>query len=534
MIFLKNQRSYPLLFAQGLVFLFLGVFSCLFIYCMVQRVIYPFELEWLEGEMLCHALQVLQGLPIFGPPSSEFIAEIYPPVYYYVIAAFFKLAGSVSFPLLRLVSVFSLAGILAFLYLIIRRQEGSRATALLVAGLFISCYEIHGAWYDVGRVDMVFFLFIISGLYVLAYARYRYLGIIAGAALLTLACYTKQSAVYYLPFAALYLFLDSKKEAILFTLIASVLVAGVFFGLNAASNGWFAEYAFYNPIRYNELLNKPIDQIPFKMLFEFRDRIWPEIRYEIFYKLPVFFTLTAGYLVHRSLTLKKSSRVSIWELTALPAIISYFSIRPHLGSEKNDFMYLTLWGCMLLGLLLTRLAKSFPDDARQSLRTALYLLLAGQLALQLYNPQKLVPAPGSAEKGREIISIIRSMPGQVFLPYHSYYGIMAGKEKIMNGGAYWAWQILSKEPYRPVDLIEKIRRKYFFAIIVDDRAYLTAKGDRVLLDNLKIFMDSGDELAAVIEKYYQPGGRLPYANDDEFRDTTGLFTRPELILVPKP
>ena len=42
----------------------------------------------------------------------------------------------------------------------------------------------------------------------------------------------------------------------------------------------------------------------------------------------------------RILTLKKSSRVSMWEVTALPAIISYFSIRPHLGSEKNDFMYL--------------------------------------------------------------------------------------------------------------------------------------------------------------------------------------------------
>ena len=530
------SRPQPILLwcSQALVYGLLAVFAGLFVFCAVQRVLYPFEVEWLEGEMICHALQVLQGLPIFGPPSSEFIAELYPPVYYYVIAAFFKLAGSVSFPLLRLVSVFSLAGILAFLYLIIRKENGSRATALLVAGLFISCYEIHGAWYDVGRVDMVFFLFIISGLYALAYSRHRYAGIIAGAALLTLACYTKQSAVFYLPFAALYLFLLNKKEAIFFTVITALFVLGSFFGLNAFSDGWFATYAFYNPIRYNELLNKPIEQIPFKMLFEFRDRIWPEIRYEICNKLPVFFTLTAGYLAHRILTLKKSSRVSIWEITALSAIISYFSIRPHLGSEKNDFMYLTLWGCMLLGLMLTRLGKLYKDDARQSIKTALYLLLAGQLALQLYNPQKLVPAPGSEEKGREIISIISRMPGPVFLPYHSYYGIMAGKEKIMNGGAYWAWQILSKEPYRPVDLIEKIRRKYFVAIIVDDRAYMTAKGDRVFLDNLKIFMTSGDEVANVIQQHYQPGGRLPYANAEEFLDTTGLYTRPELILVPKP
>ena len=89
--------------------------------------------------MICHGLQVLQGLQVYGPPSSQFIAEIYPPVYYYVIAAVFKLAGSVSFPLLRLVSVMSLAGILVLLYRIIRREEGSRATALLPAG-FLSAF----------------------------------------------------------------------------------------------------------------------------------------------------------------------------------------------------------------------------------------------------------------------------------------------------------------------------------------------------------------------------------------------------------
>jgi hypothetical protein len=93
---------------------------------------------------------------------------------------------------------------------------------------------------------------------------------------------------------------------------------------------------------------------------------------------------------------------------------------------------------------------------------------------------------------------------------------------------------LSKEPYILLDLLEKIRRKYFAAIIVDDRAYMTAKGDRVFIDNLKMFMTSGDEVANAIQQHYQPGGRLPYATAEEFLDTTGLYTRPELILVPKP
>ncbi len=97
--------------------------ACLF-FVRCRGCSYPFELEWLEGEMICHGLQVLQGLPVYGPPSSEFIAEIYPPVYYYVIAAVFKMAGTVSFPLLRLVSVMSLAGILVFST---AASEGKRA-----------------------------------------------------------------------------------------------------------------------------------------------------------------------------------------------------------------------------------------------------------------------------------------------------------------------------------------------------------------------------------------------------------------------
>ena len=184
--------------------------------------------------MICHGLQLLQGLPVYGPPSSQFIAEIYPPVYYYVIAAVFKLAGSVSFPLLRLVSVMSLAGILVLLYRSIRREEGSRATALLACGFFISFYEIHGPWYDVGRVDMLFFFFIVSGLYALAYARNRLCGYCrrrraAGACLLYQAVGGLLSAVCVFVSGCL----KDWRHGLLFGALAAALVLGMFFGLNA-------------------------------------------------------------------------------------------------------------------------------------------------------------------------------------------------------------------------------------------------------------------------------------------------------------
>jgi len=494
---------------------------------------YPFEIDWLEGELICHAIWLMEGHQIYAPPSSQFISEIYPPFYYLLSALFFKIFNTFNFLIPRVLSVFSLLGILCLLYLIALKEGGNKSVAIIISGFFLSFYEIHGPWYDVGRVDMLFFFMILSGLFVLAYSKNKLWGLCTGTVLLVLGCYTKQSGLYFLPFAALYLFLSDKRCGIAFAFLALGLVLGIFYVLNVLTDGWFATYTVLNPFRYNEILNKPISELPFQLLFEMRDKLFPEIRYEIFFKLPIFFTLVLAFVVNRILTLQRTSKVTMWEVTTIPAVVSYFSIRPHLGSEKNDFMYLTLWGCMLLGLLLIRLAKPALDSSRRSKRTTVYLLLALQLTLNLYSPKSVVPAPGSAAKGAEFIAMVKNIPGPVYIPFHSFYGYLAGKEMIFNGGAYWAYQILSREIFRPDDLIEKLRNKYFYAIIIDEKAYVTLKGEKTAIDNIKLLLTSGDEVSKTVEENYSLAKRISYRSDDEFRNVTGFMTRPELILEPR-
>src|SRR5690606_23094615 len=45
------------------------------------RVGFPLELEWMEGGSLQQAFRVQQGLPVYGPPSPEFVPFLYPPLY---------------------------------------------------------------------------------------------------------------------------------------------------------------------------------------------------------------------------------------------------------------------------------------------------------------------------------------------------------------------------------------------------------------------------------------------------------------------
>ena len=101
----ENASGFLFLSARAAVFALLGLFTGLCAYCIFHRVTYPFEIEWLEGELICHSIQLLKGNSLYAPPTTEFISELYPPFYYVVSAVFFKLAGSFNFLIPRLLSV---------------------------------------------------------------------------------------------------------------------------------------------------------------------------------------------------------------------------------------------------------------------------------------------------------------------------------------------------------------------------------------------------------------------------------------------
>ncbi len=528
-----HQPSVTLRCTSAAVFILLAIFSGLFIYCVSFRLTYPFELEWIEGEMVCHGLRLAERQPIYAPPSTSFVAEIYPPVYYLATALLYRLFDTINFTIPRIISLLSCLGILILLYRIAGKEGGGKSIGLLICGFFLSFYEIHGTWYDLARVDMLLFVLLLAGCYVLAYGNGTTRATIVSALLLVLACYTKQSGLCFLPCAAAYLFFKDRKQAVIFTGVVSVLLLGVFVMLQYVSDGWFGTYVLFNPLRHKQMVTKPLSELQFRLLFEMRDKLIAEMRYEIWYKLPIFFTIVLAFLTHRIVAITRRTQVTIWEWTAAGAVASYFSVRPYPGSERNDFIYLTLWGCILLGLLLIKLTKPGVDDARGSKKSTVYVLLAVQLCLQFYNPQPLIPTREDVQKGAAFIAQVSAMPGEVYIPYHSFYAIMAGKQMIFNGGAYWAYQMLTAEQFKPEELMEKIRKKTFTAIIIDGLGYLCAKGEPVPVDNVKLLLTSGDELSAVVADHYTVVGQIPYNTDTEFRTVAGFRIRPEIILKPK-
>ena len=56
-------------------------FVALLVYVFARRFVYPYDLEWMEGGMLAHALRLADGQPLYAPPSVDFIPYLYTPGY---------------------------------------------------------------------------------------------------------------------------------------------------------------------------------------------------------------------------------------------------------------------------------------------------------------------------------------------------------------------------------------------------------------------------------------------------------------------
>src|SRR3954471_7930841 len=98
-----------------------SAFVLMYLYIALGRLSYPFDLEWMEGSMVHHVARVLAGQPIYAPPTLEFTAFLYPPLYYYVSAAVARVTG-LGFTPLRLVSLASSVAVFWFMGALAKRE----------------------------------------------------------------------------------------------------------------------------------------------------------------------------------------------------------------------------------------------------------------------------------------------------------------------------------------------------------------------------------------------------------------------------
>lgn len=403
--FLQSPRLQGLL--RAMILLLSAFFLLLFLYTALRRMRYPFELEWIESGILMSVRRIAHGHALYVAPSLDFVPFLYAPLFFYVAAAFTKLTG-ISYAALRLVSTLSTLGSCGLIYAFIATEARRRLAAVAGAGLFLACYPLVEAFYDIGRVDSLFVFFLLLALF------FSRRGQPVLAALAWVLCFQTKQTI--LPIALVLLCADwqyPRRILIGLGTFAAVLGSSMAW-INHATHGWYTFYLFHISGSFPIVWRQAVLYVPNALL------------------APVGIALVLGLAAWASTGVRLGSRTGSFYASVTAVLYAAFGfVAAHRGAAVNTLIPVYAWTAILFGIaldrLLTRLEQS--PDPRASLATTVILVAAAvQLAMFTYNPGRYLPPPAVRAARQRFIDQVRALPDDVYIVSHTYDAMLAGKQ----------------------------------------------------------------------------------------------------------
>lgn len=470
-------------------------------YTVARRLAYPYDLEWMEGGMLNHALRLADGQGIYVPPSVDFIPYLYTPLYPALLAALGKIFG-LSYALGRAVSVICLASVLALGgYAVVREAPRCRwplglAGAAAFAGLLAAAYPWFEGWYDIVRGDTLFLALGLGGLLGLrAWARRPALVAVA-AALLAASFFAKQTGVLLVAAGGAALLVMNWRALPVYVAVAGAIGGGGTWLMNRATDGWFWIYVFQVHQQHDTSL----------------DRFVRSFGYELGHFPALTAVVVAGVvaaIVHR-----RAAGFLYWAYLFLCGIVIGAIGWATQWAHWNAYIPAITFGGVAAGCAIVYLAESVGTAAG----AVAALAIAVNLVVARWSPAPFIPADADRAAGAKLVERIAAVPGDVFVPSHPWYAHLAGKttythrmgilDVTYDGGA-------GKRPLPPrarivEGLTDRLKKARFDAVVLDDKEQLW-------------------ELPGLTEGY-RADESLAGANP---RVVTGAPTSPRTLWIPK-
>jgi Dolichyl-phosphate-mannose-protein mannosyltransferase len=472
-----------------------------YLFVVVNRIGYPYELEWTEGGSVEVVHRVVLGQGIYGPPSMHFTPWPYTPLYFWVSAAVAELTG-IGFTPLRLVSFAASLVVLWLLYRMVVGETSDRVAGIVAVGVYAATFRLSGAWADIGRVDSLFLALTLWALDRSRRARTPRDGVIVGM-LLFLSFFTKQDGLVVAVPVLAWLLLARRAAGVSAFATLGGLVVGSTVVLDAFTHGWYQYYVFD----------------------ELRSQGWVGENLRFFWQLSILkpFVLVAWLVVvaavallvrerHRLWVLR--SRVGFWIAAAAGLFGAAWIGRLHNGGFDDVLMPAYAGVALVVGGSVALLRRQ-PHVA---VRVAVSLVLAGVLAAQLhridYPAGRQIPTQADARAGAHLIALIRHLPGQVLVFDHPYYGVMAGKGTVADEEAANDIERSGQSDARRL-LIRSM-----------ERALLAPGVGAVILDDQGDERNLQGELSADYHLLPQPA-----VTSNTFFPVTDLPLRPTLVFV---
>jgi hypothetical protein len=449
------------------------------VYAFARRAAYPYDLEWMEGGMLCHALRLAEGKPIYAAPSVDFVPFLYTPLYPAILALLSKVVG-LGYGLARAVSLLSFFAALVLGYVFARREGGSRACALAAMAIPAAAFVPTGAFYDLARPDSLFLGLTTAALTIGWWKRSSHAGAAAAAALLVAAFFTKQTASPFMIALGVAYLVASRRVVPVYLGTLALLGLPALWLSNHFTDGWFWTYIF-----------RMHQQHGFDRVLAF----WSA-------PLRLFLLIgPAALLVPWALARRPSP--SLWYAAWIAAAgagvacVGYGTQWAYLNAFIPGVFFPSLAAGVAAGRLIgagstSGLTLATPRDATPRLRPhVVYVALAATLAIAPgtlvplvgrfaprrwklhvetptgYDVRPYLPRPEDRARGYELVARIAATPGDVLIPFHPFYARLAGKRTYLH--RMGVLDVNGAGLGSPRGLAEALAEHRFAAVVMDDK-----------------------------------------------------------------
>jgi 4-amino-4-deoxy-L-arabinose transferase-like glycosyltransferase len=483
-------------------FIILSGFFVVLSVVFLKRFFYPFELNWTEQDIICTALRFARGEAVYINPAQDFVPHTYPPLYSWLISLFIPWLGS-QFWVGRLISILSFLAVCFFIYRIVYYQTGDRFISL-VSFLFLSaCYDRLAFWFDLARVDSFFMALSLGGLYLLDKDAKKP-GFWISAILLAAAFFTKQTAVFFIGAAILILWREDRRASFSFFFFLFTLIGIALLLLNHFSGGWYWFYTYEVPSRHTIYWVYGL-----KKCLAYTLGNLPVICGIVFYGL---------FLAARGGRIKKDA--GHWAMVLPFVFIATVLPYAKWGGFINNLYPLFVFLCIIFGISLKQILNH-AGPSQRFVASAIWVLLVFQSVLLLYNPLHAIPEKDDVKAGRKFIRELSQIEGEVYLPQHSFYGVMAGKKLYPSRLP----AIFVKNSFPDIELLkplkDKISRREFKAIYTDQ--FL----------NTRLSQEALYPIYHLIASHYRLEKILKYSPRDAFIPFSETRPRPGFKYTPK-
>jgi hypothetical protein len=363
---------------------------------------YPYPLNWIEGGTLDVVARVRDGLPLYVRPTVDYVPYIYTPLYYWATAGVALVTG-LDFFAARLVSFAAIVGATLIVWLFVRREGGDRLAALTAVGLFIGTYDAVARYFHIARVDSLFLFLLLAGFYSLRFGKGWPSAILSGV-LLYLSFMTKQSAILCAAAALPVMAIGSWRRPLIAGSLLVFLVVATNLLMDVRTDGWWSYFVWDLP----------------------RGHDWSKRRVLVFWLSDLGATMPLAVIGSVALLAglaRHDRQRCIWFLGLLGSTVAVSCLsRAHPVSSGNVLMpaYAALAIAMPLGL--ARVART------ASLRLAVALALAAQLAMLIHRVGPSVPTPADRAAGDWFVTFLRGIEGEVIIFDQRFVETRAGKK----------------------------------------------------------------------------------------------------------